>query len=102
DDGSVGSIPDSLKKAFKTSTGRTVYDGGGIDPDIKTEAMEASSLTQVLFEKGFLFDYASEYVSKHPEPIDPKTFLLTDEDYQQFVHWMKDKNYSYKSYLEQE
>jgi carboxyl-terminal processing protease len=102
DDGSVGSIPDSLKRAFKTSTGRTVHDGGGIEPDIKTEAMEASSLTQVLFEKGFLFDYVTEYVSKHPEPTDPKTFVLTEEDYQQFVHWMKDKNYSYKSSLEQE
>ena len=32
-DGSVGYVPDSLKKAFKTRLGRTVYDGGGITPD---------------------------------------------------------------------
>ena len=31
-DGSVGSIPDSLKAAFKTSKGRVVYDGGGVNP----------------------------------------------------------------------
>lgn len=37
DDGSVGSIPDSLKRSFKTTNGRTVYDGGGIDPDIKVQ-----------------------------------------------------------------
>ncbi len=35
--GSVGKIPDSLKTAFKTAGGRTVYDGGGIDPDYKLE-----------------------------------------------------------------
>jgi carboxyl-terminal processing protease len=100
DDGSVGSIPDSLKKAFKTTNGRTVYDGGGIDPDIKLHAMEAYPLTQVLFEKGFIFDFVTEYVYKHPEMVDTRNFSLKDEDYQQFVTWMKDKNYSYRSYLE--
>jgi carboxyl-terminal processing protease len=102
DDGSVGSIPDSLKRAFKTSSGRTVYDGGGIDPDVKTEAPEAHLLTQVLFEKGFLFDFVSQYVLKHPEPIDTRTFSLSESGYQEFMTWMKDKNYSYTSYLEYE
>ncbi len=100
EDGSVGSIPDSIRREFKTSTGRTVYDGGGIEPDVKTEVMEAYPLTQVLFEKGFLFDYATEYVAKNPTPVDPATFVLKDEEYQHFMHWMKDKNYSYTSYLE--
>jgi carboxyl-terminal processing protease len=100
DDGSVGSIPDSLKKTFKTATGRTVYDGGGIDPDIKTQPQEAHLLTQVLFEKGLLFDFVTSYVAKHPKAVSPRTFALTDEEYQQFVTWMKDKNYKYKSYME--
>ncbi len=100
DDGSVGSIPDSLKKTFKTTNGRIVYDGGGIDPDIKTEAREAHVLTQVLFEKGLLFDFAAQYAYHHPETVDAKTFTLSNEEYQQFVSWMKDKNYTYKSYLE--
>jgi carboxyl-terminal processing protease len=100
DDGSVGSLPDSLKKAFKTTNGRLVYDGGGIDPDIRTENAEAHMLTQVLFEKGFLFDYSTQYVSKRTEPVDSRTFSLSDEEYQEFVSWMKPKNYSYKSYME--
>lgn len=103
EDGSVGSIPDSVKRAFKTlKTGRTVYDGGGIDPDVKIEQMEAYALTQVLFEKGFLFDYVTEFVHKNPTPVDPKTFALTDEQYQQFVNWMKGKNYEYTSFVEYE
>ena len=100
DDGSVGSIPDSIKRVFKTTNGRTVYDGGGIDPDVKTEAREAHTLTQVLFEKGFLFDFAAQYVYNNPEPVDPRTFTLTDDAYSRFMSWMKDKNYAYKSYLE--
>lgn len=102
EDGSVISVPDSLKKAFKTSTGRVVYDGGGIDPDIFMEAQEAHLLTQVLFERGFLFDYVTNYVLKNSTPVDPKTFSLSDSEYQQFVIWMKDKNYTYKSYMEYE
>jgi carboxyl-terminal processing protease len=102
DDGSVASIPDSLKSTFKTTNGRTVYDGGGIDPDIKTSTPEAHALTQVLFEKGFLFDFATQYTFKNPQPVDPKTYTMSDTDYQQFVHWMKDKNYAYKSAMEHE
>lgn len=100
DDGSVGSIPDSLKKVFKTTNGRAVYDGGGIDPDVKVQAIEAYPLTQVLFENGFIFDYATYYVHKHPEIVDARNFSLSDDEYLQFVAWMKTKNYSYKSYLE--
>jgi carboxyl-terminal processing protease len=102
DDGSVGSIPDSVKRAFKTPNGRTVYDGGGIEPDIKTKAMEAHPLTQVLFEKGFMFDFGTQYVARHPQSVDPKTFTLTDAEYQEFVAFMKDKDYAYKTVAENE
>ena len=102
DDGSVGSIPDSLKREFKTTHGRVVQDGGGIEPDIKSEAREAHLLTQVLFEKGFLFDYANQYAHNHTQPVDARSFTLSNEEYQQFVTWMRDKNYNYKSYLEYE
>jgi carboxyl-terminal processing protease len=100
EDGSVASIPDSLKRSFKTTHGRTVFDGGGIDPDIKVEDAEAHPLTQVLFEKGFIFDFATEYVFKNSKPVTPRDFSLTDEEYRQFVSWMKGKDYSYKSYVE--
>lgn len=100
DDGSVGSIPDSLKRAFKTSTGRTVYDGGGIEPDVATEAEETHALTEILFDRGYFFDYATQYVMTHPTIADARSFSLTDDEFQQFANWMKNKNYSYKSVLE--
>lgn len=102
EDGSVGSIPDSLKRAFKTMAGRTVYDGGGIDPDVKVASQETHLLAQVLFEKGLIFDFVTQYILKHPEAGNSRDFTLSNEGYQEFVNWMKDKNYSYKSPVEYE
>ncbi len=101
EDGSVASIPDSLKRSFKTTHTRTVFDGGGIDPDIKIDEIVSHPLLQVLFEKGFIFDFATEYVYKNPaKSFNPGGFSLTEEEYREFVSWMKGKDYSYKSYVE--
>lgn len=102
DDGSVGSVPDSVKRSFKTSHGRTVYDGGGIDPDIKTKSLEIHPLPQALYEQGIIFDYVTLYTSKLKEAPDAKTFSLTDAEYQEFVNWIKVRKYKYESDLEHE
>ncbi len=100
EDGSVESIPDSLKKEFKTSKGRTVFDGGGIDPDIATKGSDPAVITQALFINGYLFDYATLYASKHPSIASASEFSLTDQEYQEFVNWMKDKSINYRTELE--
>lgn len=100
EDGSIGSIPDSLKKEFKTTNGRIVSDGGGIDPDIIVEGQDISSLTQVLYSNGFIFDYASLYASAHPTILPAKEFKLTDKEYDEFVAWVKSKQYNYRSPVE--
>jgi len=100
EDGSVASIPDSLKKEFRTTRGRKVYDGGGIDPDVKVEAQEAPTSTQVIYGKGFIFDYATQYAYHHPTLPEPKNFSLTDQEYQDFVNWMKNKTYTVQSPVE--
>ncbi len=102
EDGSVGTIPDSIKQSFKTASGRVVYDGGGIDPDVKTQAKEIHSIAQKLYESGFLYDYATLYAFNHPTIANPRSFSLTNDEYAQFVLWMKDKNYAYTSYLDQQ
>jgi carboxyl-terminal processing protease len=99
-DGSVGAVPDSVKKPFKTTHNRTVFDGGGIDPDIKTNSAEASAITQALYSEGFLFDYSTDYYVKHPTIASAKDFAMTDAEYTDFVNWMKTKKYSYQSPLE--
>lgn len=100
EDGSVASVPDSVKKSFKTTHGRTVYDGGGIDPDVITKGVEASAIAQALFTNGFLFDYATLYTSKHPTIASAKEFTLTNAEYDEFTEWMKGKKYNYRSAVE--
>jgi carboxyl-terminal processing protease len=99
-DGSVGSVPDSLKKVFTTTNGRKVHDGGGIDPDVVTISAEASAVTQALYANGYLFDFASGYYAKHPTIASAKDFKLTDQEYNEFTNWMKSKVYNYRSPIE--
>ncbi len=100
EDGSVGSIPDSVRKQFKTSSGRTVYDGGGIEPDIKLSTTETSSISQALLIQGIIFDYSNLYCSKHATIVSAAEFKLTDQEYQEFSSWVKSKNFSYQSSLD--
>jgi len=102
EDGSVGTIPDSLKKEFKTTRGRIVYDGGGIDPDITIESAPPAMITQTLYRDGLLFDFATQYAYSHPTISGAKSFVLTDQEYQEFVSWAKSKSITYESSLESE
>lgn len=101
-DGSVGKIPDSLKVAFKTFGGRMVFDGGGVDPDIPVEEHEFAPISKTLTEKYLLFHFATKYFYDHEEIGDPKNFKIGDEDYENFVSWLSDKEYEYETKLELE
>lgn len=99
-DGSVGSIPDSLKKAFKTTHGRTVYDGGGIDPDVDIPHNEPAAISMALLSQDLIFDYATLYASRHATIGEAKNFSLSEEDYQDFATWVKMQPFKYQSPIE--
>jgi carboxyl-terminal processing protease len=101
EDGSVDAVPDSLKQAFKTTLGRTVYDGGGIDPDVVLKGHSYHPVVQILYQSGYLFDYATEYVATHTAPANSKSFQFSDADYQSFIQWMKGKPYTYTTSLDE-
>lgn len=100
-DGSVGKIPDSLKVEFKTFNGRTVYDGGGLDPDFDVEASSYAPITYSLMSKDQIFNFVTQYVHEREEALtDAKTFRLADEEYKEFITWLKDKDYDYTTKVE--
>ncbi|GAB3565012.1 S41 family peptidase [Spirosoma luteolum] len=101
-DGSVGKIPDSLQTAFKTKAGRTVYDGGGVLPDIVLEAPAPAPIAQSLTSKGLIFDYAVKYHHDHPTIKPARDFKLTDAEYADFVKWVADKEYDYTTQVEKD
>jgi carboxyl-terminal processing protease len=99
-DGSVRRKPDSLKVAFKTLHGRTVYDGVGIDPDIKIEPERLSQIAIALITKNLIFDYATEYRAKNEAIGSAKNFQLTDKDYGEFVAYVNKQGFSYETHSE--
>lgn len=94
-DGSVGTIPDSLRSKFKTKSGRVVYDGGGIYPDVSIKPRKYSNILRSLVINNLIFDYATIYKSKHPQIATARDFVLTEADYNDFMAYIKDKSYEY-------
>ncbi len=101
-DGTVNRIADSLKSEFKTRSGRKVYDGGGLDPDVLIKRDEISSAVRQLAEASLLFEYATKYCSEKQLPSSLKNFRLTDAEYMEFVSWVKGMNFTYTSDLERQ
>jgi carboxyl-terminal processing protease len=67
----------AAKPKFKTDSGRTVYGGGGITPDL---VIHADTLTQPALgieRRALLFQFAVHYVAQHPG-ITPESPLPAD------------------------
>ena len=60
-------VPLSEREQFRTATGRIVYGGGGITPDVIVKQPQLSRTTQLLEVRSAIFNYAVEYAAKHPE-----------------------------------
>jgi carboxyl-terminal processing protease len=60
-------IPLSQRQQFKTDTGRVVYGGGGITPDVIIKPPTLSRTTQILEIRSAIFNYAVDYAAKHPD-----------------------------------
>ncbi len=100
-DGSVEKFADSLKREFKTTSGRKVYDGAGLDPDLPVKNEEYSTALIELVNAGYLFEYASKYCGENPTPpTSMKSFKLSDAEYKKFTDWIKAQQFSYSTELE--
>ena len=98
EDGSVGKVPDSLMTGFKTKNGRTVFDGGGIKPDVEVEQDDISNLIVSLIQERLFFDYATYF--KHSNASLDSSFTMNDKDFNSFVNFLSDKSYDYKTETE--
>ena len=86
---------------FKTSTGRKVYDGGGILPDIQVESAEMSAITEALLRDQAIFDFATDYFYKHDyETLD--NFKFTNADYSEFKKFLDKQGFEYQTQTEKE
>lgn len=99
-DGTVKRVADSLKAEFKTSHGRKVFDGGGLDPDVDVAPETFGSAATEMMASGLFFDYASLYCAEHPAPMSLKGFRVSDAEYAKFTEWVKTQKFQYSDQLE--
>lgn len=97
EDGSVGNIPDSLIKSFKTSKGRVVFDGGGIAPDVKIEAESYSRPSLSLLYNDILRDYSIVYFKDHLTIESPSKFKLSDEEFEKFIEYAVGREFDHRT-----
>jgi len=89
-DGDQTETPLKDRKQYKTDTGRVVYGGGGITPDVFVKPPTLTRATQLLEVRSALFNYGVEYAAKHPDVTTNLTItpMLMDD----FVHYAASKD----------
>ena len=97
EDGSVGHIPDSLTREFKTASGRTVRDGGGITPDIDIDTKDYSRLVYALVLGGVIDQYVIDYCRRHESIPAVDDFHFSDKDFEDFIKFTKTQEFDYRS-----
>ena len=100
EDGSAGTVPDSLRKAFKTANGRIVLDGAGIEPDEKVTEKSYAPISYTLVAGNHVFDYATTFFYKNPSIASPSKFQVSEEVYTEFKKFLVGKEYDYTTYTE--
>lgn len=85
--------------AFKTKKGRTVYDGGGIQPDIELDETKTTSIVEALEKNDAIFNFATKYYYKNPT-LGDKIPVMTDTDFSEFKAFLKTQNFSFDTKTE--
>lgn len=85
--------------AFKTKNGRTVYDGGGVDPDEKLSELALTPISKAILENDYIFNFATQYFYNNKvESL--SDFKLSDKDYNDFKNYLSTHNFEFKTETE--
>ncbi len=102
DGNSIPKFSDAGINEFKTENGRTVFDGGGVTPDIQTEKTERTEATKQLFSSDALFNYVTLYYYKNPLIADADVFQLDETEFDLFKMYLKNNPKSFQLKSEKE
>lgn len=98
DEEDADTLKEEESEVFYTDGGRKVYGGGGIVPDVICQPEKLEPIEINLERKQLFFDFAVEYISKHPEIT--KDVEVTDEIVAEFRGFLEKKDFTYKTYVE--
>jgi carboxyl-terminal processing protease len=85
--------------AFKTRKGRTVYDGGGILPDVILDETKLSNISDALVKNDGIFNFVTDYYYKNPN-LGTTIPTITDADFIAFKAFLKKVNFSFDTETE--
>ena len=85
------------RNSFKTKNGRTVYDGGGISPDVEIEKSTLTASTKALLRSDAIFNFATEYFYLNPTIASPETYVFEDAQFDQFISFLQGGNSNFKT-----
>jgi len=84
---------------FKTKNGRSVFDGGGIEPDVNVPLSKYAPITKVIIDNDYIFNYATRYYYNNTI-TDLKSFKLKDSDFNDFKNYLKSNNFAFQTKTE--
>ena len=85
------------RNSFKTKNGRTVYDGGGISPDVEIEKSTLTASTKALLRSDAIFNFATEYFYLNPTIASPEAYVFEDAQFDQFISFLQEGNSNFKT-----
>ncbi len=96
--GRATKVADSLRHQFTTLSGRKVYDGGGIMPDVEVKDEYMNRFAATLYGLGHIDNFCNDYYRRNPsQSIDVESFSIDEEDYQKFKEMIMAQDISYES-----
>ena len=82
--------------AFKTKKGRTVYDGGGIQPDLELSESKTSAIAEALIKNDGIFNFVTDYYYKNLT-LGDKIPTISDSDFNNFKAYLKKTNFDFNT-----
>lgn len=95
ENGKAKLIDKNKQTEFKTKNGRTVYDVGGVEPDVLIEKPVMGSFLLNLLKENMIFKYANYYTNKEKKLDNYVNFKFND--YDDFIKFIHDNNFTYKT-----
>lgn len=96
----IPKFSDKERNAFKTRNGRTVFDGGGIEPDITITKSPLSETSKALLQSDVVFNFATDFYYEHESIEKPENYIFDDSNYQEFTTYLRDSKSTFKTLTE--
>ncbi|MCF6295397.1 MAG: S41 family peptidase [Flavobacteriaceae bacterium] len=99
EDGKAVRVEKENYNEFKTKNGRSVFDGGGIEPDVEIALSKHTPITKVIIDNDYIFNFATNYYYNNTI-TDLTSFKLSDSDFNDFKAYLKYNNFAFQTKTE--